>query len=57
MGEGAVAEVGCVFLESFGEAGRFLWWWEGRVFWGCGIEAGEGAEFERWEAAGKAEEG
>lgn len=57
MGKGAVAKVGGVFLEGFGEGRRFFRGGEGRAFWGCGIEAGEGAGFEEWEAAGKLEEG
>jgi len=57
VGKGAVAKVGGVFLEGFGEGRRFFRGGEGRAFWGCGIKAGEGAGFEEWEAAGKLEEG
>ena len=57
MGEGAVAEVGGVFLEGFGEGRRFFRRGEGRAFWDCGIQTGEGVGFEEWEAAGKVEEG
>ena len=57
MGEGAVAEVGGIFLEGLGEGRRFFRWGKGWAFWACGIEAGEGAEFGEWEVADKVEEG